>query len=310
MPKPFLTFEKQIDHLVNNKNLIITNKNFALSKLTQIGYFGLIGGYKNPFKNTTTQKFKDGTTFEDIYCLYKFDENLRELFLKYLLQIERHLRSLLSYYFIDKYGLEQAKYLSKDNYNTTSRNEGEILKLINTLDTLASSTNYPYITHQRDSHHNVPLWVLINCVTFGTLSKFYCLSTHDLQGKVSKNFLNVNEKQLEQFLSVITQFRNVCAHTERLFSYKTKNDIPDTLIHTKLKIPKIGNQYQYGKHDLFSVVIAMYYLLPKENFQKFKSSLRQIINHYLKSTKALTKGTLFKQMGFIDEWENISKYKK
>ena len=38
--------------------------------LTQIGYFSLIGGYKTPFKKPTTQKYKDGTRFEDIVALY------------------------------------------------------------------------------------------------------------------------------------------------------------------------------------------------------------------------------------------------
>ena len=45
------------------------------------------------------KKYIDGTTFEDIVALYEFDENLRELFLKYLLKIEQNMRSQLSYYF-------------------------------------------------------------------------------------------------------------------------------------------------------------------------------------------------------------------
>ena len=56
MAKPFLSFEDQIDYLVNQKNLIISNHDYALEKLMQIGYFSLIGGYKTPFKNTTTKK--------------------------------------------------------------------------------------------------------------------------------------------------------------------------------------------------------------------------------------------------------------
>ena len=33
-------------------------------------------------------------------------------------------------------------------------------------------------------------------------------------------------------------FRNICAHGERLYSYKTKNAIPDFPIHDKLGIIK------------------------------------------------------------------------
>ena len=45
-----------------------------------------------------------GTSFEEIVSLYKFDAELRELFFKYLLQIERQMRSLMSYYFTEMYG--------------------------------------------------------------------------------------------------------------------------------------------------------------------------------------------------------------
>lgn len=87
MAKPFLTFQAQISFLEQDKNLLVENRTFAEVMLTQIGYFSLIGGYKTPFKNPTTQKYKDGTWFEDIVALYHFDENLRELFLKYILKV-------------------------------------------------------------------------------------------------------------------------------------------------------------------------------------------------------------------------------
>ena len=110
MSKPFLSFQDQIGKL-RSKNLTISDSAYAERILREIGYFGLIGGYKEPFKNPTTKKYKDGTTFESIVELYKFDENLRELFLKYILKIERHIRSLLSYYFTAKYSENQCFYL-------------------------------------------------------------------------------------------------------------------------------------------------------------------------------------------------------
>ena len=104
MPKPFLTFDAQISYLENDKNLVIQDHDYAKTMLKQIGYFSLIGGYKAPFKNPTTRKYRDGTRFEDIVVLYYFDENLRELFLKYILKIERHIRALPSYHFSEKHG--------------------------------------------------------------------------------------------------------------------------------------------------------------------------------------------------------------
>lgn len=311
MAKLFLSFDDQIEYLEDKKGLIIPDHEYAKSMLKQIGYFGLISGYKTPFKNPTTKKYRDGITFENIVALYKFDENLRELFLKHILQIERHMRSLLSNYFTEKYGESQAHYLNPANYNNSKRNSKDVTRLVDTLDNLANhSTNYSYINHQRNKYHNVPLWVLVNGLTIGNLSKFYFLTTQDLQIKVSKNFYGVNEKQLHQYLTVITKFRNVCAHNERLYSYRTKDTIPDTVLHKKLSISKKGTEYIQGKRDLFSLVIAFKYLLPDEDFKKFKKKLIRIIRHYLRTSRVLTKAQLNEMMGFPTNWRDISKYKK
>ena len=311
MPKPFLSFEAQIHYLETDKNLRIPDHEYAKTMLKRIGYFSLIGGYKLPFKNPTTQKYQDGTRFEDIVALYHFDENLRELFLKYFLKIERHIRALLSYHFTEKYGEQQSEYLNPANYAMSRKNADGINRLVSALGKLANhNSDYPYINHQRQAYGNVPLWVLFNGVTFGSLSKFYGFTTQDIQSKVAKNFDKVNQKQLEQYLSVITKYRNVCAHGERLFSYQTRNDIPDTALHAKLGIPKNGSQYIMGKHDLFAVVITFRYLLPSEDFTRFKASLTSVIQHYLRSPGAMSDIDLYRYMGFPSNWKKLTAYKK
>ena len=57
-------------------------------------------------------------------------------------------------------------------------------------------------------------------------------------------------------MKILTLFRNVCAHNERLFSFRTRIDFPDTVLHAKVKIDKKGNQYLLGKRDLFGLTIA------------------------------------------------------
>lgn len=311
MPKPFLSFQAQINFLETDKNLLIQDHDYARSMLKQIGYFSLIGGYKLPFKNPTTKKYKDGVRFEDIVALYYFDENLRELFLKYILKIERHIRALLSYHFTEKHGEQQSAYLNPVNYVLNPRTTNGVNRLIATLGNLANhNSDYPYINHQRQTYGNVPLWVLVNGVTFGSLSKFYGFTTSDIRSKVAKNFEKVNQKQLEQYLSVITKYRNVCAHGDRLFSYQTRDDIPDTALHVKLGIRKNGTQYAQGKHDLFSVVIAFRYLLSNDDFKRFKASLTSVLQHYLKSPGAMSDISLYEYMGFPSNWKKITAFKK
>ena len=73
-----------------------------------------------------------------------------------------------------------------------------------------------------------------------------------------------------------------------VYSYKTKNAIPDFPIHDKLGIIKKGKQYECGKHDLFAVVIALRYLLPKDLFKKFKQELANLLSKHLSATSCYT----------------------
>lgn len=277
----------------------------------QLGYFGLNSGYKTPFKNPTTHKYCDGVVFEEIISLYKYDESLRELFLKYILKIERHIRSLVSNYFSEKYGEAQSCYLNPANFSSEPCNRSNVSRLIRCLNDLVNvSTDYPYINHQRNTYGNVPLWVAINGLTFGSLSKFYMLLTPDLRVKTAKNFDNVTDEQLKQFLTVITKFRNVCAHGERLYSYKTNEAIPDTNLHIKLKISKKGTQYIMGKQDLFSIVIAFKYLLSDNDFFEFKRHLVKLIKTYTNASVFITENKINELMGFPPKWKSISRCKR
>lgn len=306
MPKPFITYQQQIA-LLKSKHLTVPDEKEAERILADIGYFTLIGGYKHPFKNKTTKLYRDGVTFDDIVKLYEFDESLRRLFLRYLLMIERRIKARLAYVFCDIHGDLQQEYLNTANYTNDPRKLAGIQRLISTLTQLATRpTDYPYINHHQTVHHNVPLWVLMNAVTFGSASKMFGFLPQSLQSKIARDY-PLNIRQLDQMLSVLTKYRNACAHSERLFSYVTRDDIPDLLLHAKLGINKIGNQYECGKHDLFAVVIAFRYLLPSKTFGEFKRQLAREIESFIKNCPALPETDLMKAMGFPYNWKNVTR---
>lgn len=73
--------------------------------------------------------------FTAFSLLLNFYKQLRdgELFFKYLLQIERHLRSLMSYYFAEMYGEDQSAYLDIHHFNDTNKTHRTTVRLIATL---------------------------------------------------------------------------------------------------------------------------------------------------------------------------------
>jgi abortive infection bacteriophage resistance protein len=308
--KPFLNYSDQMNNLIQNKGLIINNPSFAMEKLGEIRYYALIDGYKSLFYDYTSRTYLSGTTFEDIVNLYEFDEELRLLVFKYICHIEQKIRSQISYYFCDKYSSNQNDYLNPQNYNPSRKNRTGITKLIQILDYNANrDTSHDYIVYQRKTYQNVPLWTVVNTLTIGQISKMYSFMPSDIQSKISHCYEAVNERELKQYLKVITDFRNVCAHNERLFLYRSHTDIPNTALHTKLHIPMTGTNYSSGKNDLFALVIALRYLLAKEDFNSFYKQLKKMIASY--ETKSTLENTdkLLTAMGFGATWKFILRYK-
>ncbi len=146
---------------------------------------------------------------------------------------------------------------------------------------------------------------MVNSIQLNFLSK-----AQDIQSKVSRNYQCINESQMTSILTVLVKFRNVCAHGERLFTYRTVDSIPDLPIHVKLNIPQKGVQYVNGKNDLFSVVIALKYMLSDYWYKSFIKELKSLIEKYLKKHDSISEQELYERMGFPENWKKVTRYRK
>ena len=300
------TYDQQLHELQYNKGLIINDLYSAKRALKDIGYFLLFETGKSPFMDLNTLRFHQGVSFEDIYTFYQFDIDLRELFFRYLCKIECKMKQLISYQFSQLYGQDQSAYLDINNYQVSTKNIPIITNLHKLLSYQAYISNeHSYISHQRNVFGHIPLRMLIHTLTFGQVSKFFSVSTFKLQSAVSKNFPDINEKELMQYLKILTLFRNVCAHNERLSSYRLQIDFPDTYIHQKLCIPKKGAQYIYGKRDLFGLVIAFYLLLSENEYSDFKISLEKLLELYESKSKRIKEVLLPEIICFPYNWNEF-----
>ena len=310
MAQKFSTYKQQIEKLQNEKGLIISDYEYPYNMLEEIGYYSLVVGYKDSFIHKPSKKYKYGVTFDEIVELYYFDEQLRNLFLKYILQVERHFKSMISYYFCDKYGELQEEYLNPANFDY-KHHKNQVIRLIDSLrKTIALPSNYRYISHHAKKYGNVPLWVATNAMTMGQISAFYQYMNNDLQVKVSKVYPDFTEKQLHQFLTVLAKYRNVCAHGERLYNFRTTDMIPDTSLHKKLAISRKKKLYICGKNDLFAVVISLRYLIRDNQFIEFKRALVKLVKHVLAKCPHITEAQLLQEMGFPERWKRITSYSK
>lgn len=304
--KIFLTYEEQIAKL-KEKNLVIENEEYAISMLKKLSYFNLINGYKKPFKESDG-KYKAGTRFEDIMSLYKFDDKLRNIFLNNILIVEIHMKSLISYHFCDEYGACQEEYLNPVNYNPQPQYAEQISELVSALDEILKNPDkVRYIKHQQSQHSNVPLWVLVKALTFGNLSKLYSSQKDSIKSRISREIPVLRENQIESMLDILTRYRNVCAHNERLFDFKyQRKKVRSTNIHKYYRLA----EKDYVPTNLFDIVIFMKYLLSEDDFNKFVYEIGQAINELIMATNQIEQNKLLRLMGFPSNWLNINKLYK
>lgn len=298
MEKIFLTHAEQLEYLVEAKGLTVTDRDRALDMLCRFGYFSLVDGYKAPFKEPDGDKYRNGTTFDDIVALFKMDENLRELFFKYIMRVELQLRSLLAYYFTEKHGHLQEKYLDRSSYAEGKQHDRAVYRVISKLRDLATERGkFDYINHYMDKHKNVPLWVLINALSLGVLVNLYDCQTADIKEKIADKF-SVSPGDLASMLDALNKFRNVSAHNERLYNCLANTEICDTPLHEKYHVERKNGRYLSGKRDLFAAAISLEILLNPDDAQKFKHGLSAIIGHFMSVSTVIPKREFLALMGF------------
>ena len=79
---------------------------------------------------------------------------------------------------------------------------------------------------------------------------------------------NVNTSQMEEYLPILANYRNLCAHEDIVFEHRTERFISNTDYHQKMRIEKLNGEYIYGKNDIFSLIIILKSLLDEEDFHQ------------------------------------------
>lgn len=64
------------------------------------------------------------------------------------------------------------------------------------------------------------------------------------------------------------------------------------------------------KNDLFSVVIALRYMLNDHWYKEFMKALKALIDKYIKKHDGISEQELYEKMGFPKNWRKITSYRK
>lgn len=253
--KQYKTNEELLDYL-ETKNITIKSRKNALKKLEKYTYYSIINSYKYNFKDSNNN-YLPNVTFEEIYALYEFDKNLKLILLKYALEIEAIIKSLMANHISSIYSVDI--YLDVNNLDDKINLEVR-KKLINKIN---EEINHNYgihhaITHYKDNYGFIPPFVLTKILTFGIISSYYGLLKQSDRQAIAKK-LKISDVLLKQILRCLTNVRNICAHNDRLFCYRDKYT---------LKFKEIDTNYKSRDNltNLYMMIRSMQIILDKRQY--------------------------------------------
>ena len=269
MEKHFKTLDEQLE-ILKSKGLIIEDEEHTKEILLRENYF-FINGYRMLLMNSYKDKtFVVGSTFRELYGIFKFDRNIRNILFKNLLIIENQLKSIISYQLSKKYGYKDKYYLNPRIFTTDKAKARRVKDVIEKMkrQIRVNGAHHMATLHYMNNYGYIPLWVLVKVLSFGIVCELYQILKPEDQVEIAE-ILGVSTRYLESFLPILANYRNLCAHEDIVYEHRTEKAIINTPMHEKLNIPIMDDEYIYGKHDIFSVIIIMKYVLRKDDFRMF-----------------------------------------
>lgn len=240
--KPFTPIESQVA-LLRSRGLRTDSRTSWI--LEREGYYSVVNGYKNVFIDSVRtlecgdDRYLPGVAFNDLYELFLFDRRLRFQCFQVMTLAEACLKTVSSYEFSKQFPNIVNPYLSSSSYSPESGNSQSVRKLISIFEKILELDGNPrnrgiygdkaYLKHCMEHHDGeVPMWVLANDLTLGQIYWFYQSQNSEVRRNIAVSFtglyddshrrpLEVTSQILDKIYRRIKDYRNICAHDERLY---------------------------------------------------------------------------------------------
>lgn len=281
--QPPMTIDEQIENL-KNIGLIVENEEYAKKILNDISYFRLIKAYSLNLKSKNG-KYCEKVTFEQIVELYLFNANFRQVIFPEIEKVEINVRCRIANYFAEQYGV--LGYLEADNFVNAEYHK---MFLDDIEEEIRRNSKAPFVKNFHDNYEggNLPIYALVEILSFGTLSKFYKNMKNQDKKAIAKSF-GVGYTYFESWLESISYVRNICAHYGRLYNAKLS------------KTPILYKEYSetgIGNNRIFGVLLCLKHLLKSnDHWNLFVDKIELLFDKY--------ESVDIKTMGFTENWKEL-----
>lgn len=307
--KTFKSLDEQIA-ILRSKGIVIKDELKTKEILLRENYFFLTG-YRFLFmRSSQDRRFVEGTTFEELYAMFIFDRQLRNILFKNILVVENNLKSILSHIVSKNHGFKEKNYLNPNNFVRDPSRNRQINDLIHKMKRQISinGKQHSATSHYLSNYGYIPLWVVVKVLSFGIVGELFTILQYADQKEIADVF-KVEVEALEEYLPILANYRNLCAHEDICYLNKSQATISNTLYHNLLNIPKLNGEYIYGKNDLFALIIILKRVLKEEDFTLMLNELTYELDILDSRIDSISLEKILDEMGFPLNYKDIGRMK-
>lgn len=271
-------------NILKSRGLVINDDEDAKSFLMEVNYYRF-SGYTKLFSQN--DKYENGITFDFMKSIYKFDEEFKNVLLKYIFYIEVLIKTQIAYIL----SLNLGELFYKDKiYFSSNDHFNELSDSINKK--IERFKDEKYIQHYEKE--KLPIWVLVEILSFSDVSMLFANLKPEYQKQVATGYLNTNASYLKSYLYSLTTIRNCCAHGARIYGkYFEKN--PRIAKKDAKKLATHGITILNSSQKVFIYIYAMFKIIVSRNIKnEFIKELKKLFNHYNIDNDYI---------GFPEKWE-------
>jgi len=294
--KPPLTIDDQVDLL--SKRGMQGDRELMTQRLKTVNYYRL-SGYWYTFRKPDGT-FKPGTSFEQVWNTYVFDRHLRLLVMDAIERIEVAVRSLMAYHHAHEHG---AFAYAEDPTSLPKLDFDERAEFLQRLSDETDRCRERFVQHFRskygDCHPHLPVWMMAEVMTFGTLLTFFRGSPHRVQQDVASEFC-MPAKVFGSWLLTLNMVRNICAHHGRLWNRELGLK---PLIPRPDKYPEWHEPVAVRNNRVFCVLAICQYCLHKlDSASDWAQELLRLLDAY--------SGIPLGAMGLPVDWQDSAIWRR
>ena len=294
--KNFLTFEEQLDHLVNKRNFHISDRNKLNLYLKNYNYQNFINGYKDPFMKGFRREnntYLDEIDEKCIISLFNFDKMLASQILFFIQNIERKFNTSLCYVIAKE--MKNINYINGNILEIKNDDFSKIFEAKNSeniesikqylLDKILEQRNSEIIKKYKNNFDKTPIWTISLILSFGDVLKLFGKLKSNIKEEIYKLLFDdkfEDPKTFESIMLFLKNIRNRCCHNNVVYKINTSKNsklIASFLIKNKLNTSKSNKS---NKIRIFDAIKIIDYLLDDEiNFFNLKKIIENYLDEYI-----------------------------